>query len=184
MRIIQARSAFTRNGFAAIPKLLSAEAVGALRRHYRSLVKSGSMSLGDEQCARRYVMHNEPVARHLQQCVTRIMSEVSAKPIKPSYTYSVVYLSGAELPCHRDRVQCEYSITICIDFWPDPAQTTSWPINLVTSSGPIAIYQGLGDALFYRGRILPHFRTPLSSGHTSTSLLLHYVDEALKGPLE
>ena len=43
---------------------------------------------------------------------------------------------------------------------------------------------GLGDALFYRGKVLRHWRDPLPEGHASTSVILNYADAGYMGPLD
>jgi hypothetical protein len=93
------------------------------------------------------------------------------------------YLSGAELKKHTDREQCEFSITLCLDFSPEPAQQTPWPIKLDTATGTVTVYQSLGDGLAYRGTRLPHYRDALADGRTSTSIFLHYVSADFKGSL-
>jgi hypothetical protein len=94
------------------------------------------------------------------------------------------YRSGAELKKHTDRAQCEFSITFCLDFSPEPALETTWPIHLDTPTGTVTVYQALGDGLAYRGVRLPHYRSSLPEGKTSTSIFFHYVAADFKGSLD
>ena len=71
--------------------------------------------------------------------------------VKPSYVYLASYLSGAELKRHTDREQCEFSVTLSLDFSPEPQVVNPWPIRLDTAQGDVAVYQALGDGLIYRG---------------------------------
>ncbi|HTS08872.1 MAG TPA: hypothetical protein VMP68_25100 [Candidatus Eisenbacteria bacterium] len=174
---------FQSEGYAPLPSLLHPFHVAALRRYYRSLIRSGQIHLGDAQSALRYVVHNEPVARFFHQQLTGMISNVAGEPLKPSYVYLASYLAGAELEKHTDREQCEFSITMCLDFSPEPDLATPWPICLQTSTGTVAVHQALGDGLAYRGTRLPHFRHPLGTGRTSTSIFFHYVAADFKGPL-
>ncbi|HKU24427.1 MAG TPA: hypothetical protein VJQ54_03090, partial [Candidatus Sulfotelmatobacter sp.] len=128
--------------------------------------------------------HNEPVARFFHHQLTSIFSQVTGTELKPSYVYLASYLSGADLKKHTDREQCDYSITFCLDFSPEPELATSWPICLQTSSGTVKVYQALGDGLAYRGTQIPHFRTALRQGCTSTSIFFHYVREDFAGSLD
>lgn len=112
------------------------------------------------------------------------MSAIAGEAIKPSYVYLASYLGGADLKKHTDREQCEFSISLCLDFSPEPQLATSWPIRLDTSAGTVTLYQALGDGLLYRGTKLPHYRDVLAEGHTSTSIFFHYVAENFAGRLD
>ena len=182
--IRKASAMFRLKGYAPLPGIIHPFHVAALRRYYRYLIRSGSIRLGDGQSPLRYIAHNDPVARFFHQQIAPILSAVVGEPLKPSYAYLASYLSGAELRKHTDREQCEFSITLCLDFSPEPELATPWPIKLDTPSGTVSVYQALGDGLAYRGTLLPHYRDPLPAGYTSTSIFFHYVSSDFKGSLE
>ena len=182
-RTSRASALFRTKGYAPLPSLLHPFHVAALRRYYRSLIRNGKIRLGDAQSSLRYAIHNEPVARFFHQQLTPLFIAVAGEPLKPSYIYLASYLSGSELKRHTDREQCEFSITLCLDFAPEPSLATPWPIYLDTPNGPTKVYQALGDGLAYRGTRLPHYRGVLGPGQTSTSLFFHYVSERFQGPL-
>jgi len=144
----------------------------------------GTIRLGDEQSSRRYVAHNEAVARFFHHQIANAVSAIVGEALKPSYVYFGSYLSGAELKKHTDRPQCAFSVTLCLDFSPEPDLATSWPIRLDTPEGTVKVYQALGDALVYRGTRVPHYRHVLAKGYTSTSIFFHYVPEDFPGSLE
>lgn len=175
---------FCKKGYAPLADLIHPFHVAALRRYYRYLIRTGAIHLGDGQSARRYVAYNEPVARFFHHHITATLSAVAGEPIKPSYVYLASYLSGAELRKHTDREQCEFSITFCLDFSPEPALETPWPIQLDTPTGTVTVYQALGDGLAYRGTRLPHYRGILGNGETSTSIFFHYVSADFAGSLD
>jgi hypothetical protein len=175
---------FRKNGYAPLRSLIHPFNLAALRRYYRHAIRHGAIRLGDEQSSRRYVVHNESVARFFHCQMTNAVSAVVGEAIKPSYVYFASYLSGAELKKHTDRQQCEFSVTLCLDFSPEPDLATSWPIQLDTLDGTIAIHQALGDGLVYRGTKVPHYRSALAEGHTSTSIFFHYVPADFSGPLD
>jgi hypothetical protein len=174
---------FQLKGYAALPGLLHPFHVAALRRYYRSLIRKGKIRLGDAQSPLRYVAHNDPVARFFHRQLAGTISAIAGEPLKPSYVYLASYLSAAELKKHHDREQCEFSITLCLDFSPEPELASPWPIFLETSAGTVAVYQALGDGLAYRGTRLAHYRNALGEGQTSTSIFFHYVSAAFEGPL-
>ncbi|HET7889946.1 MAG TPA: hypothetical protein VFL34_00365 [Candidatus Sulfotelmatobacter sp.] len=175
---------FRAKDYAPIGDLIHPFHVAALRRYYRYLIRSGAIRLGDGQSPRRYVAYNEPVARFFHHDIAAALSMVAGELLKPSYVYLASYLSGAELKKHTDREQCEFSVTLCLDFSPEPVLATSWPIQLDTPKGPVKVYQALGDALAYRGTRLPHYREPLREGQTSTSIFFHYVANDFAGSLD
>jgi hypothetical protein len=180
----RANQTFRERNYAPLGGLIHPVNLAALRRYYRCAIRRGAIRLGDEQSPRRYVAHNEPVARYFHHNLMKAISAVVGAPIKPSYVYLASYLSGADLKKHTDRAQCELSVTLCLDFSPEPDVETPWPIRLDTTEGRTTVYQGLGDGLLYRGTKVPHYRDALAKGYTSTSLFFHYVPEDFSGPLE
>jgi hypothetical protein len=103
------------------------------------------------------------------------VSDVAGEPLKPSYVYFVSYQNGAELPRHSDRPQCEFIVTLLVDYAPEPELQAPWPLHLHLADGVVTVFQAIGDGLFYRGRQIPHHRDHLPAGATSSSLLFHYV---------
>ncbi len=183
-QIEMAGALFRKKGYAPLHGLIHPFHIASLRRYYRYLIRSGQIRLGDGQSPLRYVAYNEPVARFFHRQLTGALSAVAGERLKPSYVYLASYLGGAELKKHTDREQCEFSITLCLDFSPEPVLETSWPIRLDTPSGQVTVYQALGDGLAYRGTRLPHYRDPLPLHQTSTSIFFHYVPESFTGSLE
>jgi hypothetical protein len=184
VKVKKAYSQFREKGYAPLGDLIHPFHIAALRRYYRYLIRTGAIRLGDGQSPRRYVAYNEPVARFFHHEIAGALSAVAGEPLKPSYVYLASYLGGAELKKHTDREQCEFSVTLCLDFSPEPALETSWPIHLDTSSGTVTVYQALGDGLAYRGTRLPHYRSRLGEGQTSTSIFFHYVSADFAGSLD
>jgi hypothetical protein len=182
--IRKAALSFREKGYTPLSDLIHPFHVAALRRYYRYLIRTGAIKLGDGQTPLRYAAYNEPVARCFHQDIAATLSAVAGASIKPSYVYMASYLAGAELKKHTDRAQCEFSVTLCVDFSPEPTLETPWPIRLDTSTGTVAVYQALGDGLAYRGTRLPHYRDVLGEGQTSTSIFFHYVAEDFSGPLQ
>src|SRR5437879_2761536 len=148
---------FQERGYAPIGGLIHPFHLAALRRYYRYMIRCGKIHLGDGQSPRRYVAHNEGVARFFHHQIANTISAIVGQPVKPSYVYLASYLSGAELKKHTDREQCEFSVTLCLDFSPEPLKDTSWPILLDTPKGQITVSQALGDGLVYCGSSVQYF---------------------------
>lgn len=183
-RIGKSAALFQQQGYAPLPGLIHPFHVAALRRYYRYLIRTGALELGDQQSQRRYVAYNEPVARFFHRQIAAWVTAVAGVPVKPSYVYLASYLGGAELRKHTDRAQCEFSVTLCLDFSPEPELETPWPIRLDTAHGTVTVHQALGDGLAYRGTRVPHYRDRLGEGQTSTSIFFHYVPAEFTGSLE
>jgi hypothetical protein len=175
---------FLQNGYTPVPGLIHPFHLAVLRRYYRRQIRKGAVRLGDDQSSRRYIAHNDPVARFFHFQLAQCVSKLVGKPVKPSYVYMAAYQPGARLEKHTDREQCAFSITLCVDYSPEPALATPWPLYLETPRGTVTVYQALGDGLLYRGCELPHYRRTLAQGHTSTSIFFHYVAEDFSGPLD
>lgn len=182
--LAKAGRTFRKKRYAPLHGLIHPFHVAALRRYYRYRIRAGAVQLGDSQSSRRYVVHNDPVARFFHQQIARTLSTVAGEPVKPSYVYLASYQAGAELKKHVDREQCDFSITLCLDFSPEPELAAPWPICLETAVGSVTVYQALGDGLAYRGTRLPHYRGRLGAGQTSTSIFFHYVAADFAGSLD
>jgi hypothetical protein len=182
--ILTSAQMFHQRDYAPIRSLIHPFHVAALRRYFRHLVRCGRIRFGDEQSSRRYGVHNESVARFFHQQMAKTVSLIVGEPVIPSYVYAASYVSGAVLKKHIDRAQCEFSVTLCLDFSPEPRRETSWPIRLDSAYGTVAVYQALGDGLVYRGPHVPHYRDALPAGRSSTSIFFHYVPAGFAGSLD
>src|SRR5947209_15063325 len=87
-------SQFQAKGYAPLPGLIHPFHVAALRRYYRQQIRTGAIQLGDRQSARRYIAHNEPVAKFFHDQLTSTLSRIAGRALKPSYVYLASYLSG------------------------------------------------------------------------------------------
>ncbi len=177
------RPLFRDRGFVPMSNLIHPYHVAALRRYYRFKVRAGAFKWGNNADERRLVAHNEPVASFFHHQLTYAVSEFAGEPLKPSYCYFSAYQEGAELARHTDRAQCDFSLSMCIDYSPEPALATPWPLMLNVDGCQVRVYQALGDAVFYRGIQIPHWRNRLQAGHSSTSIFFHFVKESFSGPL-
>jgi hypothetical protein len=176
-------SQFQQQGYAPVGRLIHPFHIAALRRYYRHQLRTGKLHLGDGQSPLRYVAHNDPVACFFHQQLTSAITAFAGEPVKPSYVYLAAYQPGATLEKHTDREQCDFSVTLCLDYSPEPRNATPWPLYLHKKSGKVTVFQAIGDALLYRGCQVPHSRDALPEEHTSTSIFFHYVREDFTGSL-
>src|SRR5262249_37369226 len=115
----EAGEAFRGRGYAVLRGMIPPAMVAGLRRYYRDLVAEGYVGL-DASARIRYCAHNEPMARFIHRALTGLVSEAAGEPVRPSYVYFASYRPSARLDPHRDRAQCPISISMLIDYDPDP----------------------------------------------------------------
>ena len=201
-----AQKQFAKHRFIAIDKLLPSSQMVAMKEFYSEYISQGFMEFGDEFVKRRYRQYNEPLAMQFHKNFTRIMSKIVCSEIVPTYCYAASYREGAELQPHTDRKQCEFSISLQVDYQPNQEdQSSPWNLNLAfpdkrfdmesafswdefhsdssLSKNTKAIKLKNGEGLFYKGRELIHYRYSLPKNHNSTSLFFHYVSKDFKGDL-
>ena len=85
-----------------------------------------------------------------------------------------------------DRPQCEFSISLLVDYSPEPDGACGWPLYLEDPRTPETIAAAdlaVGDGVFYRGRAIFHYRDALPEGHQATLLFMNYVREDFDGRL-
>ena len=127
------------------------------------------------------------MARLIHKGLAPLVTELAGEPMQPSYVYLGSYRAPSVLKPHVDRPQCALSISLAVDYTPEPVGPSPWPLYLKDAAlpgPPFAARLKLGDGLLYRGTELSHWRDALPKGHTSTSLFFHYVPADFKGPLD
>ena len=182
--IQNAADSFARDGVATLPGLIHPFHLGALRRYYRRMVRTGGMPLGDSGSPLRHVAYNESVARSFHWQIAGVVSAAAGTAVRPTFAYVAAYQGGADLETHTDRAQCQYAVSLLLDFVPEIREQSPWPLVMHTHRGAQNIWQSLGDAVLYRGTEIPHERARLASDASSTSLLFYFVDEDFDGPLD
>lgn len=185
-RFMASSDGFAADGFALLRDCLTPAMVSTLAAYYRLEVDSGSarMSKGGVD---RWHLHNDPAGRVVQRALLPAVEALVDMPVTPSYSYASLYREGAMLPVHKDREQCEYTLSLLIDHQPVPADGISpWAIQVHArpDAEPVDCFQSLGGGILFRGRDLPHGRKPLAAGQTCWTLLVHYVDAGFAGALD
>jgi hypothetical protein len=148
----------------------------------------GHMTRRDSQSDRHWLYNGTRGEELLNLCESLVVQLVGAE-VLPTYSYSVIYEPGSDLPAHRDRHACEVSMTIplvAIDPSPDPqallrerqefgSSNLDWPLKLQTPTGArIDASFAPGSAVVYKGLELLHWRDPLV-GARAVAVFLHYV---------
>ena len=172
--------------YVSLPRLVPDLQLAAARRYYRALITEGFLPFGDAEWPDRYFASKEPLAYFFHQQLTSVVSRVAGEPVKPSFCFFASYRPGAVLPAHRDREQCEYSLSILIDHSPEPTDVASWPLYLkppgANAATPVAA--GLGEGVLYYGREVTHYRERLVDADFCSYWFFFYVPEPFTGPLD
>jgi hypothetical protein len=178
--LMRAADEIRRDGYAVVDACFPTVQLAALQGYYAALAAEGWMSLDQRK---RFWSYNEPVARNLQRRVLPWLHPILGA-VRPSYTYAMRYLAGAQLEEHTDRAQCEYTVALLLDFEGDMASPSPWPLLLRSGSARATVHQRVGEVIVFRGRQLAHSRPTLEGLGHSTSVLLHYVDADFVGSLD
>lgn len=176
---------FEKQGYVVIKNFVSKE-IASLSAHY--LMKKGNVhkifreknlispfdrrfgTFGDEQVPNVYCVYGDTLTDTIMHLMTPEVEKATNTKLVPNYTYCRIYEKGCDLKRHRDRLACEISGTIFLggDKWPiyiDPTGST-------TGKGKKIILKE-GDALFYKGNLLDHWREPFE-GEICVQTFIHY----------
>ncbi len=120
---------------------------------------------------------NDEVMRALLHYVKPKIEKATKLKLKPIYSYSRIYIEGADLKPHRDRPACEISCSLTLNY-KYKNKKYFWPLYMANK--PINIKKG--DAVIYKGGEITHSRKKFKEKNTSWhhQIFLHYVD--LNGP--
>lgn len=129
----------------------------------------GKMPNEEAQVQECFSWYGDPLMDSLlMQTMDLVQDIVDCEEIIPTYSYCRLYLHGAILHKHKDRISCRYSTTICLGG--DP-----WDITIKNQRGPNTIQMSPGDMIVYNGCDLEHWRDPFE-GDKCGQVFLHYSD--------
>jgi len=175
--LVSVRPRFSDEKFLALPGLLADDDTSRVAEYYRALTESGWMVPAYDPA--RWVTGNDPIGRALLRQFLPLVEAVAARPLRESYSFTAEYLPGAMLPMHIDRPQCEYTISLLLDYDPMPAGGRSpWPLDveLPQQAGSLQFHQARGEGVLLRGRELPHGRSTVLERDRCLVIMLHYVE--------
>lgn len=99
--------------------------------------------------------------------VTDLVGEV----LLPTYNFSRKYMKGSILRKHSDRPACEHSLTINFGIHEKP-----WTFYCELKKKQMGIDLKPGDALYYTGQDVPHWRNKLETDYCYQTFF-HYVEK-------
>ncbi len=179
------RKHLKHNGYAVIKSLVNPLQIALMRRYFRDLEKGGYLEFDSHQVVnKRYIWHNDPMLQFVHRQSAGVVRQLSKENIFPSYSCLSAYLEGATLEKHLDRPQCAWNGSLLIDENPETAVEDSWPLYLEVRGQVHVVRLDFGDAIFYSGTTLPHWRVADQVGRRQTLGLLHYVPIDFVGSLD
>jgi hypothetical protein len=124
------------------------------------------------QVTSEYEYYADPL---IEVLLDKYLPEIEAlcnKELLPTYSYTRIYMEKDTLTKHFDRDPCEYSVTISV--------ASVGEMSCINTG-----YKGIesahelapGDALFYKGCEVEHWRDTLQPGQMVVQFMLHYVDK-------
>jgi hypothetical protein len=172
--------------YTALRHVVAPYQIAAARRYYRNLTSQGFLQPGDTDWPNRDFTSRDPIAHFFHAQLNDLVSEIAGAPLKPSFCFFASYRTGSQLPPHRDREQCEYSMSILVDYAPEPEDVSPWPIFVqppdATAATPVDL--GIGDAVLYFGREVRHHRELLTHSEYCSCWFFFYVPEDFAGSLD
>jgi len=161
----------------ALPGLLSTADTALLGYYYRCLIAAGLLTWTTDPV--RLVINDDPVGRALLRQILPIIQSIVGRPIRESYTFAAEYSGGVALRMHTDRLQCEYTISLLLDYAPlAPGACSPWSLDILVPGQPqpLRFHQARGGGILFKGREFEHGRTALPADARCLVLMLHYVD--------
>jgi hypothetical protein len=103
-----------------------------------------------------------------------MLSKITDCDLSPTYTYARIYLNDSSLLPHKDRPECEHSITLFLGgeyekLWP------IWMQKPDVHKTPQMCALEEGDAVIYKGSEVFHWRDHFE-GTNCYQLFMHYVE--------
>ena len=175
-----ARREISQRGYAIIRNLIPPVFLSALARYYKELLEQGYLLPDTDRI--RFSLKNEPFSRWLHRQTQPFIIQAIPEVVTATYPYVAVYMAGADLERHTDRVDCEYTLSLSINPCALASKAESWPLYLEsrTEGSTVSACLSPGDGIIFKGRELPHFRLPLPEDRISFSLLFHYAPAHLR----
>lgn len=131
----------------------------------------------DNQMFFRQYVHNPIFFKNIHENLEGIASEFFKRPVKKSYCFLSLYHEGGFCPAHYDRIQCEYTLDVSINF----KITNPWPIFIKNKP----YESNINDAICFSGTNHFHYRKrKLEKGEFYHLIFFHFVDKSFMGVLD
>ncbi len=156
--------------------------IAVMRSYFLAAETEGYLQI--DTTSKRFVRHNDPLLRYVHRQSGELARQITGQAVVPSYSFLSAYMEGARLRRHTDRPQCVWNGSLLIEQSPKEGIESSWPIFFEIRRTIREIRLDFGDAVFYSGTDIPHWRNQNRKGHRQTLGLLHYVPLNFVGSLD
>ena len=191
---------FKENGYVKIEKFISEELASYLYTYIKQATRRllwaeqklnnfdeqvfGTFT--DPQAHGDYSKYGDPAIDSLLEHKLNTAIYATGVNLIPTYSYHRLYTTDTILKRHKDRPSCEISATVCLGY--DTSNVDSnvypnynWPMFVGPKTGEIGtegtpIQLKPGDAIFYRGCQVEHWREPFL-GKNHAQAFLHYNEK-------
>lgn len=168
------------SGLNYIEDVIPKEMLEIVQNYYEKTFKA--YPFGDRQ-SQRFKCRNEPLSRMLHVELHPLIERIVGDALIPTYTYVSFYVHGSNLPPHTDNPDCEFTVSLVIDFdenWKIFIDSTKQPKKHKGRYGDFepsetcqGILCGVGSCVLFDGTDHVHFRENFP-GTFYRVLLLHY----------
>ena len=173
---------FKKNGFVVKKNLLNKQMLKLLKQQFKifeecqyihnNLDYSIKNYPDDGMVSNSFSCYSNFAFESLLLLLQKNCEKIVNKKLFPCNSYARIMYKGAYMAKHKDRESCQYSMSICIS---EDSQKP-YPIFIESYSGEVhEIYLNPGDALFYKGTELYHWREEYQ-GTEQIQAFLFYVD--------
>ena len=163
---------FQQKGFEVVKGFIPPFFSTYLRNYFTLRAQNDPSLRGDSQAPNSHCVYGDPAFDMIMAMSTEDVGNIVGKSLIPQYTYARIYKNDSVLERHKDRPECEYSVSLCLggDY------ETPWPIWIKDfSDGDHKVALNQGDMLVYQGTKLEHWREKFE-GNAQYQLFMHYVD--------
>ena len=116
----------------------------------------------------------DKILKAFHELMAKEISIHVGKELVPTYLYGRIYKKGADVYRHKDRPECEYSVSLTLD---SSEEEKTWPIFFKAKDDKeYKVEMNAGDAVIYKGQEVEHWRSEKLDKDWQSQLFLHFVD--------
>jgi hypothetical protein len=152
-----------------IKNFLSKEEINLAKNYFIMKQRSNFLSFDESQASKTCdsYWYGDPLTESFLLNKLKIMEKETGLQLNPTYGFARMYTYLATLPKHKDRPECEVSVTVMVG-----SSGEEWPIYMDGTE----LHLKPGDAAIYLGCDVKHWREEFL-GDWHSQFFLHYVDK-------